>query len=54
MMADLGREHRLNLLNLEALAAAKRLGAGVHVASSNEGPLLRAALYAERLEMTIY
>lgn len=53
-MAALGRDHRLNLLNLEALAAAKRLHARVHVASSNEGPLLRTALDAERLDMVVH
>ena len=44
LMADLSREHRLNLLALEALGAAVHLSAGVVVAAENDGPMLREAV----------
>lgn len=46
-MATLSTRHRLNVLGLEALAAALHLGVGIHVAASNVGPKLRAAAAAE-------
>lgn len=44
VMAELVEVHALNLLSLEALAAATDLGATVVVDSSNQSPALLAAL----------
>ena len=43
-MGELVRSYRLNVLGLEVLAAAERLGATVCMAAGNEGPLLREAV----------
>ncbi len=43
IMADIVKDQRLNVLNLEGVAAAAHLGAAVHVAAVNDGPKLRAA-----------
>lgn len=46
-MATLSARHRLNVLALEALAAAVHLGVGIHVSAANIGPKLRDAAAAE-------
>jgi hypothetical protein len=52
-MAEVLREHRANLLALEALAAAKLLEATICVASSDEGPGLRAAAESMGIPMVV-
>lgn len=46
-IAELRNRHQLNLLAIEALAAAKVLGATVHL--TTDSPRLEAALYEEGL-----
>ena len=50
-MAELRPRHQLNVLGLEALAAAKSLGARVHLSAPS--PLLEAALGAEHLQVDV-
>ena len=50
-MAALVQGHRLNAIGLEALAAATLLDAEIHVAKTNDGPLLRAAAKAEGVRL---
>lgn len=52
IMADLSERHRLNVLALEALAAALHLDADVHVSAVDAGPQLRMALEREGRRMT--
>jgi len=53
-MAGVVGRHRLNLLGLEAVAAARHLGASVRVSKQDDGPLLRAALLAEGIRLTAH
>jgi hypothetical protein len=48
-MARFSERHALNLLSLEALAAAASLDAQILVAAENDGPSLRRAAADERL-----
>ena len=49
LMSQLSTQHRLNVLSLEAIAAALHLGADIIVAAENDGPLLRDAVASEGL-----
>ena len=51
VIGRLRARHRLNILGLEALAAALHLGA--HVYLSSPAPKLEAAIAAERLAVTV-
>jgi hypothetical protein len=51
-MSDLSAVYSLNLLALEALAAAVELEADVVVAAEDDGPKLRAAVEAAGLRYT--
>jgi len=53
LMAELVEDHPLNLLALEALAAATHLGATVVVDSTNRSPALLAALNATGLKSRV-
>ncbi len=50
-MADLISVHRLNVLSLEALAAARHLEADIALATGSENPALMDAASAERLRL---
>jgi hypothetical protein len=51
LIGQLRRDHQLNILGMEALAAAKRLGADVHL--SARSPMLEKALRREALKVTV-
>ncbi len=53
MAQILGAGHRLNLLALEALAAAEALGASICLAAANQAPALMAAAEARGVEVRI-
>ncbi len=52
MIGQLRRHHQLNILGMEALASAKRLGADVHLGAPS--PLLEQALRREALTVRIH
>jgi hypothetical protein len=52
LIGQLRAHHRLNILGMEALAAAKRLGADVHLSAPS--PLLEDALRRETLKVRIH
>ena len=52
LIGHLRRDHQLNILGMEALAAAKHLDADVHLSASS--PLLEGALRREALEVRIH
>lgn len=49
-MAALAERHRLNLLSLEAVAAARRLPAAIRMARGNENPAVMDAAGAEGID----
>ena len=52
-MGNLVHRHPLNLIALEALAAARHVGAGICVGTGNISPRLEAAARAERVRFRI-
>ncbi len=52
-MAELAERHRLNVLSLEALAAALTLGAELAMAEGSENPSLHEAAKAEQIRVHI-
>jgi hypothetical protein len=50
-IAQLRQDHRLNILGIEAVAAATRLGADVFLSASS--PLLESALEQEKVGVTV-
>ena len=52
-MGNLVHRHPLNLIALEALAAARHVGAGICVGTGNTSPRLEAAARAERLRFRV-
>ena len=52
LIGHLRRDHQLNILGMEALAAAKHLGADVHLSASS--PLLQDALRRENINVRIH
>ncbi|MGH9040470.1 MAG: hypothetical protein ACRDZ3_09580, partial [Acidimicrobiia bacterium] len=50
-MGQVLHRHRLNLITLEALCAARRVGATICLAEANDSPMLRAA--ARDLEVPV-
>ena len=52
LIGHLRRDHQLNILGMEALAAAKHLGADVHLSATS--PLLQDALRRESIKVRIH
>jgi hypothetical protein len=52
LIGQLRRDHQLNILGMEALGSAKRLGADVHLSAPS--PLLEDALRRETLRVRIH